>query len=162
MKWIKNSTFAKRKEKNMKKFIMITLTTIIILVLIPVVLFNCKNIKESKVNRLEKDSINVIGMGNITIDSFEKIKGSLIHDKSEACSDSEWFTKELWLFNIGYPDTIKVMDENGDSVDAIRHGLIPDDKGDYYSPAYIVGSYFGGDVYDVNGKYVGYTGDLDI
>ena len=91
----------------------------------------------------------------IPLDSFLQVKDSFVFCKEEHL----WMTKRLYWFNYICPDTIIVaLTRNGkldDSVEAVRQGLIKDNTGHYYSPAYVFSSTVGDTwIYDINGKFI--------
>ena len=107
----------------------------------------------------DKDSlIDVEGMGKISLDSFLKIKDSLVYvtlDIDKWTDAPYWMTKDLYKWNFGYPDSITVK-WHGYSLKISREGLAYDKNGKAYSPAYVEHCPSGDtQVWDVNGKYLG-------
>lgn len=98
MKWIKNSTFARRKEKNMKKFIMSIAGIILLLALIPVSVFNCSN------STLEKESIE----GDTVIVAPDSVWDTSYVDsitqRIKAASYNWWGDSDAYYY--GAPDSI--------------------------------------------------------
>lgn len=105
------------------------------------------------------DSIFVDDLGHISIDSFLKIKDSLIYVDNDRCCSPYWCTKKQHWFNYECPDTITVAFTRDGKFEcyekAVRRGLVADSTGDYYSPAYVIESAVGDNfVYDINGKFI--------
>lgn len=101
------------------------------------------------------DSVYVGGIGNLDSAAFLKAKDTLIYNKE----DEIWVTRRTHWFWYECPDTITVaFTRNGkfeDSVIAVRQGLVANDKGEYYSPAYVIRAVVGDTwTYDINGKFI--------
>lgn len=129
-------------------------------IFILIALISCNSHEEAKGN--VRDSIYVRGLGTLSMNKFLKAKDTLRYVSKETI----WVTKEYYKWNYEYPDTIivRTQDPSGylKEVKAVRQGLLKDSTGKYYSPAYLTGPYGYGDVYDVNGKYIGNCYNLDI
>lgn len=129
-------------------------------IIICIMCLGCSLKKQPK-NDSSNDSVEIwAGDSNIVLskDSFLQVKDSFVYCKEEGY----WMTKEMYKWNYGYPDTIMIaFTRNGvfvDSVEAVRHGLVADSTGEYYSPAYVFTSGVGDKwIYDINGKFIEYN-----
>lgn len=131
---------------------------LIYVILIFILCMGCSYRKLEK-SYAKYDSIFVDGMGHISIDSFLKIKDSLIYVDNDRCCTPCWMTKRLHWFNYECPDTIIVAFTRDGKFEryekAIRRGLVADSTGEYYSPAYVIDCIVGDNfVYDINGKFI--------
>lgn len=131
----------------------------LVYILIGVMCIGCSHKEQTKCSDSDNDSIVTIyavgGEFKVSLDSFMQVKDSFVYCKEEGL----WMTKELYMWNYGYPETIKVaFTRNGvfeDSVEAVRRGVIEDSTGKDISPAYVYGSFVGDNwTYDLNGKFI--------
>lgn len=131
-------------------------------IIICVMCLGCSLKKQPKSNDSNDSIVTIISSGDdikLPLDSFLLLKDSFIYVKDSDFHEEFWCTKEYYKWNYGYPDTIKVaFTRNGivvDSVEAVRHGLLADSTGKYYSPAYVFFATVGDNwVYDINGKFI--------